>query len=313
MAPTREITLETLQSMFHLPEKQVASELGICLTSLKKQARNLGITRWPFRKINRLKSLEASMKKMNADTSSLSSIALAYATKGTNIPKSLPAIPVHTEMSSAEKEEDAVATRRSPIEDEDETPSCSLSKTDVLITNWSSLWTVKGLKRNVLTPLDGTELAISSDGILATVSCPTKAVAEKAQNIVRKACDAWTSSVSSEVSSPAEDSDAAEEQNKDEKDEEDKQKEEKEREQEEQEETVPSDFLRHSSSSFMQMLVTPTNSRPSSMTLLSPASSRPSSMTLMLSPCSSRPSSMEFFRPSSMEFSDMMHSGVLLC
>ena len=44
---------------FHLPEKAVAKELGICLTSLKKLCRSYGITRWPFRK---LKSISRMLK-----------------------------------------------------------------------------------------------------------------------------------------------------------------------------------------------------------------------------------------------------------
>ncbi|EKX34389.1 hypothetical protein GUITHDRAFT_80613, partial [Guillardia theta CCMP2712] len=48
------ITLDQLSHYFHLPEKQVAQELGICLTSLKKICRARGVMRWPFRKLRRL-------------------------------------------------------------------------------------------------------------------------------------------------------------------------------------------------------------------------------------------------------------------
>mmetsp|Transcript_16943 Transcript_16943/g.41382 ORF Transcript_16943/g.41382 Transcript_16943/m.41382 type:complete len:225 (-) Transcript_16943:227-901(-) len=57
----KDVKLEELAAYFHLPEKAVAKELGICLTSLKKLCRSYGITRWPFRK---LKSLERTMKKV---------------------------------------------------------------------------------------------------------------------------------------------------------------------------------------------------------------------------------------------------------
>ena len=56
-----EVKLEDLSKYFHLPEKSVAKEMGMCLTSLKKLCRSYGITRWPFRK---LKSLERTMKKV---------------------------------------------------------------------------------------------------------------------------------------------------------------------------------------------------------------------------------------------------------
>ena len=57
MPTTKDFKLEELSKYFHLPEKAVAKELGICLTSLKKICRSYGITRWPFRK---LKSIQVS-------------------------------------------------------------------------------------------------------------------------------------------------------------------------------------------------------------------------------------------------------------
>eukprot|EP00277_Geminigera_cryophila_P001931 CAMPEP_0179432586 /NCGR_PEP_ID=MMETSP0799-20121207/17174_1 /TAXON_ID=46947 /ORGANISM="Geminigera cryophila, Strain CCMP2564" /LENGTH=673 /DNA_ID=CAMNT_0021210061 /DNA_START=179 /DNA_END=2200 /DNA_ORIENTATION=+ len=62
---SKEVKLEELSKYFHLPEKAVAKELGICLTSLKKLCRSYGITRWPFRK---LKSLERTMRKVQTET-----------------------------------------------------------------------------------------------------------------------------------------------------------------------------------------------------------------------------------------------------
>jgi hypothetical protein len=52
MPTTKEFKLEELSKYFHMPEKAVAKELGICLTSLKKLCRSYGITRWPFRKVS---------------------------------------------------------------------------------------------------------------------------------------------------------------------------------------------------------------------------------------------------------------------
>jgi len=52
--------MDELTQYLHLPEKAVAKELGICLTSLKKLCRQHGITRWPYRK---LKSLDKKIAK----------------------------------------------------------------------------------------------------------------------------------------------------------------------------------------------------------------------------------------------------------
>lgn len=48
---------------FHLPEKAVARQLGVCLTSLKKICRQNGIQRWPYRK---LKSLDKKISKIES-------------------------------------------------------------------------------------------------------------------------------------------------------------------------------------------------------------------------------------------------------
>ena len=45
-----------LTKYFQLPEKEVAKQLGVCLTSLKKMCRQSGINRWPYRKVHRPES-----------------------------------------------------------------------------------------------------------------------------------------------------------------------------------------------------------------------------------------------------------------
>ncbi|EKX30979.1 hypothetical protein GUITHDRAFT_83535 [Guillardia theta CCMP2712] len=48
---TVDLTMQELSKYFKMPEKAVAKELGICLTSLKKVCRQNGINRWPYRKV----------------------------------------------------------------------------------------------------------------------------------------------------------------------------------------------------------------------------------------------------------------------
>ena len=59
------VSIDELSQYLHLPEKAVAKELGICLTSLKKLCRQHGITRWPYRK---LKSLDKKFAKADGST-----------------------------------------------------------------------------------------------------------------------------------------------------------------------------------------------------------------------------------------------------
>mmetsp|Transcript_28815 Transcript_28815/g.66582 ORF Transcript_28815/g.66582 Transcript_28815/m.66582 type:complete len:292 (-) Transcript_28815:47-922(-) len=63
MPTHRVVKLDELSQYFHLPEKAVAKQLGVCLTSLKKICRQNGITRWPYRK---LKSLDKKINKLES-------------------------------------------------------------------------------------------------------------------------------------------------------------------------------------------------------------------------------------------------------
>jgi hypothetical protein len=211
MAPTcatGEMSLAVLSTYFHLPEKQVAQQLGICLTSLKKIARSLGVTRWPFRK---LRSLERSIKKLGDDTTSLSAmaktaIANPAAAQGLAIAAAVrpvaaipvtmatPAIPIlHSEV----KVDSAPANRRPAAEEEvsastsssSDEPTCRLAnETSLIIENWSALWTQFSLRKYLLTPLGGNAMTFSDDGCHVTLRFGSSAVALQAKNICEQAC-----------------------------------------------------------------------------------------------------------------------------
>jgi len=74
MPNQRTITLEELEQYFNVPEKQVAKNLGVCLTSLKKLCRHHGIHRWPYRK---LKSIEKKIHRIRQNTSSFDNQSVA--------------------------------------------------------------------------------------------------------------------------------------------------------------------------------------------------------------------------------------------
>mmetsp|Transcript_2613 Transcript_2613/g.3472 ORF Transcript_2613/g.3472 Transcript_2613/m.3472 type:complete len:316 (-) Transcript_2613:118-1065(-) len=64
MPPSKNISFDELSKYFHLPINQVAKELGICATILKKICRRNGIPRWPHRKI---KSLDKMIGNLNVN------------------------------------------------------------------------------------------------------------------------------------------------------------------------------------------------------------------------------------------------------
>jgi len=61
------MNLEQLSEYFHMPINDVAKELGVCATVLKKICRRNGIPRWPHRKIKsidkRVVTLETTLPK----------------------------------------------------------------------------------------------------------------------------------------------------------------------------------------------------------------------------------------------------------
>ena len=74
MPNPRTITLEELEQYFNIPEKQVAKNLGVCLTSLKKLCRHHGIHRWPYRK---LKSIEKKIHRIRQNSGAFDDLSLA--------------------------------------------------------------------------------------------------------------------------------------------------------------------------------------------------------------------------------------------
>jgi len=62
MPPSKNISFDELSKYFHLPINQVAKELGVCATILKKICRKNGIPRWPHRKIKSLDKMIANLE-----------------------------------------------------------------------------------------------------------------------------------------------------------------------------------------------------------------------------------------------------------
>ena len=78
-------TLDELSQYFHLPINEVAKELGVCATVLKKICRKNGIKRWPHRKIKSLarmiETLQSITPSSPADAAALQAEIDALETK----------------------------------------------------------------------------------------------------------------------------------------------------------------------------------------------------------------------------------------
>lgn len=194
--------MEELSDYFHLPEKQVAAKMGMCLTSLKKICRSHGITRWPFRK---LKSLERTMKKMNEDSQQIGAMTTANASSPAREKSSPFASAVGSRASSRSPvqaatketlgEASALATkpnRLSHVEAEDDSwPSCTVSGADMrqlVVKNWSTFWTVQNMRNHLLTALGGTSLRFSEDGCKAYLEFGNSLAAVQARTVCEQAC-----------------------------------------------------------------------------------------------------------------------------
>jgi len=94
----RIVKIDELVSLFNLPEKQVARQLGVCLTSLKKICRQNGITRWPYRK---LKSLDKKISKIETAMSNSSEDPTALMQKWEQLKAEKKALPFSASGASA--------------------------------------------------------------------------------------------------------------------------------------------------------------------------------------------------------------------
>jgi hypothetical protein len=59
------ITNVDLQALYHLPISAAAKELDIGLTLLKKRCRELGLKRWPYRKLKSMDKLLHSIESVD--------------------------------------------------------------------------------------------------------------------------------------------------------------------------------------------------------------------------------------------------------
>lgn len=61
------LNYETLSAHFHLPITDVAKELGVCATMLKKVCRKHGIPRWPYRQLKSLNRMIHTLEACSND------------------------------------------------------------------------------------------------------------------------------------------------------------------------------------------------------------------------------------------------------
>jgi len=202
-----------------MPEKMVAQKMGMCLTSLKKVCRAHGITRWPFRK---LKSLERTMKKVNEDSNTItaqlgkSGIEAARACKSSESSRApspmklncveakicpaaqagssqqvvTPGTPKATHSPKAEwAVRDHCARNQGESNDWPSFSVSGLNMQELIITNWSALWTVHHLNKRLVKPLGGSNLNISEDGTKAYLTFPSSLAAVQARKVCEEACD----------------------------------------------------------------------------------------------------------------------------
>jgi hypothetical protein len=112
------LTIEKVSPLFHLPLRLAAAELGICVTVLKKRCRELGIQRWPARRMLSMRrqlqatsdptivaELQTKIKSLLQDPSSVSTCQLPISCAGEKgaleLQNSRPSSPKIIHMSSA--------------------------------------------------------------------------------------------------------------------------------------------------------------------------------------------------------------------
>ncbi|PNX73171.1 protein RKD1 [Trifolium pratense] len=69
---TKSLSRDTISQYFYMPISQAAKELNIGLTLLKKRCRELGIGRWPHRKLTSLQTLINNVQELREEEGPLS-------------------------------------------------------------------------------------------------------------------------------------------------------------------------------------------------------------------------------------------------
>ncbi|EKX46129.1 hypothetical protein GUITHDRAFT_152531, partial [Guillardia theta CCMP2712] len=189
---------------------QVAAELGMCLTSLKKICRAQGILRWPFRK---LKSLERTLKKVDEDKNTISSMTTGCSQpEGFEVASQNAISQVRARFSASRTaSSESVTSSSSPLDENEEHnavedaadshevwPVCKISEespSQITIRHWSTLWTVHHLRKHLFSKLGGHSFRVSPDGVCAYLTFETASKALEAQLICANACSILKRSV----------------------------------------------------------------------------------------------------------------------
>nr|XP_028960073.1 protein RKD2-like [Malus domestica] len=67
LSSSKMLSRETVSQYFYMPITQAAKELNVGLTLLKKRCRELGIRRWPHRKLNSLQTLIRNIQELGKE------------------------------------------------------------------------------------------------------------------------------------------------------------------------------------------------------------------------------------------------------
>jgi len=190
--PLSDLTLQDLSACFHMPARDAAKQLGMCVTSLKKLMRKFGISRWPARKIKSLRTVSMDQ--------SPPALVVPSRTSGTH------AQPEASEDSSShaadckpgregKRERDPSFTPKAETAIERDAsgvwPTFSVSGLNMqtlVVANWSTLWSVQHLRKYILEPANGDSVSISDDGSKAYLSFHTQLAAVQARALCLEAC-----------------------------------------------------------------------------------------------------------------------------
>lgn len=75
---SKALSMETISRYFYMPITQAAMELNVGLTLLKRRCRELGIRRWPHRKLMSLLTLISNVKVYRTNNKALLCVIIIY-------------------------------------------------------------------------------------------------------------------------------------------------------------------------------------------------------------------------------------------
>ncbi|KAL4421020.1 hypothetical protein ABPG77_008857 [Micractinium sp. CCAP 211/92] len=185
-----EITLEDLQSAFHLPTERACVKLGVGLTILKRLCRKHGIARWPYRSLLKAGKAQRVPNTPSATSSPLSSprVPAPCPTPSRDGPKAFmqPSVSSSSTSQYGAPSEASELTRRRSCSEPQQRPQLPASRSCAALAaafEAMQATTPTGPAADPPTPVPAVEAAVQTSPVAAAVQHPQAHMAKSTSQL----------------------------------------------------------------------------------------------------------------------------------